>query len=445
MLVKKVRLGRDVQGLAYHPAMEVYAMATSDKLPFQVYDENDEPVAKDMPGYIPSSDRSVLELVSPVTWETVDGYDFDDCELITAIKCVSLETMTTVTGRKDYIAVSTGIGQGEDVATRGATYVFDIVEVVPEPGNPQTNHKLKLLTREEVKGAVTTICEVNGYLLSTIGQKIVIRALEDEDRLVGVAFIDYETYVTSARALKGMLLFGDAYKCVWFVGYQEEPYKLTLFGKENQHMEVSTAHFVVDDKALGFAVADVDKNIHVFQYAPYNPQSMGGKKLIRRADFHVGSAVTAMVLLPAKKLEREGDEEGEEYEPTRFMSLTGTLDGSIGMITPVSERSYKRLQLLSNQLNNGLQHPAGLNPRAFRLIKMPTHADVARLGGVGSSGTAAGLTANAAKGVLDGDLIWKFAHSLSVGRQREITKTISSSVGRILDDLLEIEVSYGML
>jgi cleavage and polyadenylation specificity factor subunit 1 len=41
--------------------------------------------------------------------------------------------------------------------------------------------------------------------------------------------------------------------------------------------------------------------------------------------------------------------------------------------------------------------------------------------------------------MLDGDLVWQFA-GLSVSQQRELAKGIGSSVERIMDDLLEVEV-----
>lgn len=39
------------------------------------------------------------------------------------------------------------------------------------------------------------------------------------------------------------------------------------------------------------------------------------------------------------------------------------------MVSPITEKTYKRLLLLYGQLVNGVQHVAGLNPRAFRLVK----------------------------------------------------------------------------
>jgi cleavage and polyadenylation specificity factor subunit 1 len=46
------------------------------------------------------------------------------------------------------------------------------MEVVPEPGRPQTNHKLKLRCREEVKGVVSVVDGIRGHLLTAIGRQV---------------------------------------------------------------------------------------------------------------------------------------------------------------------------------------------------------------------------------------------------------------------------------
>jgi cleavage and polyadenylation specificity factor subunit 1 len=40
--------------------------------------------------------------------------------------------------------------------------------------------------------------------------------------------------------------------------------------------------------------------------------------------------------------------------------------GAVGLITPLSESSYRRLSALQMQLWNALDHACGLNPRAYR-------------------------------------------------------------------------------
>ncbi len=91
---------------------------------------------------------------------------------------------------------------------------------MPEPDNPQTDHKLKLLYSEEVKGAVTALAALSGYLLTCVGTKVVVRSFEDNETLTGIAFIDVQIYVTSVKIVKNTIMLADAYKSVWFVGFQ---------------------------------------------------------------------------------------------------------------------------------------------------------------------------------------------------------------------------------
>lgn len=45
---------------------------------------------------------------------------------------------------------------------------------------------------------------------------------------------------------------------------------------------------------------------------------------------------------------------------------TATLDGGVGLLLPMQEKTYRRLLMLQNALNSLLPHHAGLNPKAFR-------------------------------------------------------------------------------
>lgn len=49
---------------------------------------------------------------------------------------------------------------------------------------------------------------------------------------------------------------------------QEEPYKMTLFGKDPEYMEVVAADFLPEGSKLYILVADSDCNLHVLQYDP---------------------------------------------------------------------------------------------------------------------------------------------------------------------------------
>lgn len=48
---------------------------------------------------------------------------------------------------------------------------------------------------------------------------------------------------------------------------------------------------------------------------------------------------------------------------------TATLDGGVGLLLPMQEKTYRRLLMLQNALNTMLPHHAGLNPKAFRFAR----------------------------------------------------------------------------
>ncbi|CAO3589394.1 unnamed protein product [Absidia cylindrospora] len=449
-LIEKVLLGQTVHKIKYHPAMRVYGVLVSTAMVAKVVgpDPNDDDESSTTtttaaaanddgssstkssvtgmdnkkddrePGaFLPKVDRFSLLLISPVTWETVDRVDFDEFEQGLSLECVLLESKQTSSGRKHFMAVGTGVMRGEDSPMKGSIYVYEIIEVVPELDNPQTNHKFKFLCKEDVKGAVTAMCDVSGHLAACIGSKMIIWSFEDNESLVGVAFIDVQIYVTCMSSIKNFILLGDAQKSIWFLGFQIEPAKLILLGKDYQSFEVGSVNYIIDDKSLYLMVGDTDDNLNIYQYAPFNLQSISGQKLMRRGDFHVGCQVRTMVRLP--QITHDNDE-GFQYSRRQFC-LCGSFTGSISVVSPIPEKTFKRLGTLYGQLANSIQHVAGLNPRAYRLIK----------------GSKQRMASNRTKAVLDGDLINAFA-GLAVDRQKEVTKQIGTTVPRIMEDIVEI-------
>jgi cleavage and polyadenylation specificity factor subunit 1 len=140
------------------------------------------------------------------------------------MKQVDLQISEESKRRRPFLAVGTAVLRGEDAGLRGTLYVFDISQVVPQPGRPETNRKLRLAWSEEVRGAVTVVNELRGYLLSSQGQKIMVRSYGEEDKeFLPVAFYDLSMVVTTAQCIRDFVLFGDIMHSICFIGFQVLP------------------------------------------------------------------------------------------------------------------------------------------------------------------------------------------------------------------------------
>ena len=125
-----------------------------------------------------------------------------------------------------------------------------------------------------------------------------------------------------------------------------------------------------------------------------------------------------MTLLPrtavsSEKMIFSPDEMDVDMDIPQHQILIASQNGSLGLVTPVSEESYRRLSALQSQLTNTLEHACGLNPRAFRAVE--------------SDGTAG-------RGMIDGTLLGQW---LDLGKQRqtEIAGRIGASEWEIKADL----------
>lgn len=340
--------------------------------------------------FLPRVEQGTIKLLDRETWSIIDEYDspsflylrisrfpisfifmfrrypLDPYEIVTCVKSLSLETSEHTHSRADLIAVGTAFLHGSDLPSAGRVYVFAIIPCVPDPDFPQTSRRLKLIAREDTKGAVTALSPIGaqGFLLTAQGQKCIVRGLKEDNTLLPVAFIDMHCYTTVAKELgppaTGLCLLGDAIKGISLVGYYEEPYQLRLFGKSNPHIEVLAADFLPDAKALYLVVADADSNVHVLQFDPENPKSLSGQRLLHLTSFHTGYFATSVTLLPPVS----GSDAGAQMQ-NRSLLLTSTT-GSLGLVKTLDPMTHRTLAALQSHLQTTLPHPLGLNPRAYR-------------------------------------------------------------------------------
>ncbi len=141
-----------------------------------------------------------------------------------SLTSANLESSEKTRERRAYVCAGTATVLGEDQATRGNIYVLDVREVVAEPDDAEKSYRFREAACEDVKGAVSQLAGIGprGFLLVAQGQKCMVRGLIEQDKLLPVAFLDTQCYVTAARVLEGeagMAVLGDVAKGVWFIGY----------------------------------------------------------------------------------------------------------------------------------------------------------------------------------------------------------------------------------
>ncbi|KAL2828869.1 CPSF A subunit region-domain-containing protein [Aspergillus pseudoustus] len=424
--LKRVPIGEQIDQLAYSSASGTYLLGTCTRSEFKLPDDDElhPEWRNEVISFVPEVDRSSLKVVSPKTWSVIDSHSLDPAEHILAMKTMSLEVSENTHERRDMVVVGTAITRGEDIPSRGCIYVFEVIKVVPDPEYPETDRKLKLIGKEPVKGAVTALSEIGGqgFLIAAQGQKCLVRGLKEDGSLLPVAFMDMQCYVSVAKELAGtgMCILGDAMKGIWFAGYSEEPYKMSLFAKDLEYLEVVAADFLPDGNKLFVIVADSECNLYILQYDPEDPNSSNGDKLLNRSKFHTGNSISTVTLLPRTLVSSERAVAGSSPDEMDIDStsplhqvLVTSHNGSIGLVTCVPEESYRRLSALQSQLTNTLEHPCSLNPRAHRAVESD---------------------ASAGRGMLDGNLLFQYL-DMSKQRKAEIAGRVGAKEWEIKTDL----------
>ncbi|KAF9822498.1 hypothetical protein SFRURICE_006581 [Spodoptera frugiperda] len=419
--VRKVPLRVTPHFVTFHLESKTYCLVASTSAPTQSYykfNGEDKEKSSDNKGDrfpYPHQDKFFVTLFSPVSWEIIPNtrIELDDWEHVTCLKNVSLSYEGTRSGLRGYIAIGTNYNYSEDITSRGRIIIYDIIDVVPEPGQPLTKNRFKELYAKEQKGPVTALTQVLGYLISAVGQKIYIWQLKDND-LVGVAFIDTQIYVHKMLSVKNLVLVADVYKSISLLRYQAQHRTLSLVSRDLRSAQIYDMEFMVDNTTLGFLVSEAEGNLALFMYQPQARESYGGQRLIRKSDYHLGQQVNAMFRINARP--------DANSSHRRHVTMFTTLDGGVGYVLPITEKMYRRLLMLQNVMNNYCCHVAGLNPRAYRTYKSSRRS----VGG------------GPARGMLDGDLVAQYS-TMPNAEKLDIAKKIGTKVEEIMSDLYEID------
>ncbi|XP_035792501.1 cleavage and polyadenylation specificity factor subunit 1-like [Anopheles albimanus] len=425
--VRKIPLRSSPKQIVYHRENRVYCVVMdAEEICNKYYRFNgeDKELTEENKGerfLYPMGHQFSVVLVNPAAWEIVPdtAIALEEWEHVVSLKNVSLAYEGARSGLKEYIAVGTNFNYSEDITSRGRLLLYDIIEVVPEPGKPLTKHKFKEVIVKDQKGPVSAISHVCGFLVGAVGQKVYLWQMKDDD-LVGVAFIDTNIFVHQMVSIKSLILVADVYKSVSLLRFQDEFRTLSLVSRDYHPLNVYQVEYVVDNTNLGFLVADDQANLITYMYQPESRESFGGQRLLRKGDYHLGQRVNAMFRVQCDFHESDVMRRALNYD-NKHTTFFATLDGGFGFVLPLPEKTYRRLFMLQNVLLTHSPHTCGLNPKAYRTIKQ-----------------SRALPINPSRCVVDGDLVWSFLE-LPANEKQEVAKKIGTRIEEICADLMEIE------
>lgn len=408
--LKRISFNETIKDLTFHETSNTFVLSTYKEIPYNCVDEENLPIVgtmEDKPGAL--SYKGSIKLISPMTWTVIDEIELQDNEVGMRVDSMILDVKSSTRNfktQREFLVIGTGQYRIEDLEANGAFKLYEIIDIIPEPGRPETNHKFKEFYKEEVKGAITSISEISGRFLVSQGQKVIVRDLQD-DGVVPVAFYDCSVYVSESKSYGNFVLLGDTLKSVWLVGFDAEPFRMIMMGKDLKPLDVNCADFIVKDEEVYILVGDANNVIHLLKYDPEDPNSINGQRLIEKASFKMNGSISSFKQLPKNDFTTS--------------CIGSTIEGSIFTVFPINESSYRRMYILQQQLTDKEYHYCGLNPR------------LNRFGGLK-------FTSNEGnnKPILDYEVIKMFA-KLNDDRKRNFTSKISKDSLEIWKDLFDFE------
>lgn len=419
--MRRIHVGETVKSIAYHETSHTCVVSSFKEIPYDSLDEEGNLLV----GTKKNKMQSLLykgqaQLFSPVTWTAIDKFELQDNEVGLQVKTMILDVGSSnkrFKNQKEFVLIGTGRFRVEDLASYGSFKLFEIIDIIPEPGKPETNHKFKEFTTEETRGAVTTVCDVSGRFLVAQGQKIIVRDIKDNSA-VPVAFFDLSVYVSESKSFGNLVLFGDTLKSITLVGFDAEPFRMIFLGKDLNGFDVSCADFLFKDEEIYVVVADDDKVVRILQYNPEDPISNNGSKLLLRSSFSTNYSATCMKSVP----KHEQFLQWSDPAVAPFQAIASTAEGAMYVVFPINEATYRRMYIMQQQISDKEFHHCGMNPKLNRSA------------GAEEKGN------EKFRPVLDCELIKRFA-KLNQDRQSAIAQKLSVKNGAVdaWKDLIEIE------
>ncbi|EFC40480.1 CPSF A subunit [Naegleria gruberi] len=395
----------------------------------------------------PAEQKHTVKLFSGHNWQEMDKFEFDLHESAVAAKVVYLSKEEynddtdisfeePLNSRKQdlvsVVAVGTAYVQSERELCRGRLLLFDLDPILGR----ENEYKLNLISSTSVKGPITTLEQVDRYIICSVGNRIYTYYFDwEEKRMHITSFYDTQFYTASLNTVRNFIMFGDIYKSVSFLRWKEKGHRLILLAKDNRPLQVVSSEFLVNNDLLGLAVIDTSKNLQIFSYLPQHQESNDGRNLVPVCDFHIGTLINSLIRMKVRELpddntirlgnvnekpKQSGKKDITKTNPNHQFILFGSVDGAIGYVAPINEVTHRRLFALQLKMYTQLEQAAGLHPKSFRLYKPLERTEY-----------------NYKKNIIDGQLIWNYANINTI-LQRDLARQIGTNSDNILRSIQEL-------
>ena len=463
---QKIAIKSTPHRICLYPEAQLFALCASRTVPssskpYLPEEEGGEPqasycyaLAATAAAARPTAPLHELRLISPGTWATLWQYSLQPGEFALTVDAVYLRDATTG-ATMPLLAVGAGFAAGEDYPCSGRVLLFEVKK------NDANKFVAEMIYAREFKGPVTGVATMEGHLLISTGHRLETCTLMSSSttsgdgqvtrtryKMMRSSFYDGPSLVTSLCVVKSFALLGDAHFGVHFVRYKEEGRQLAMLGKDFGRASVQAAQFLIAGSSLHIVMADASGSLRTYTYAPGDPSSWKGQKLVPWGVLFIGERVGTLVRLKMPQ------PEASDTTP-RQAAVYGTDSGGLGAVMPLAigdhimphraqEQSQQQqgegqppqqpakqsvggaLKALQKELITGVVHTAGLNPAAFRRrhAKVPLAMEGGCLYGM------APLTLGA-QGVLDGDLLMKYA-----SLPRPVQSRLAGRAGVVREEVL---------
>ncbi|XP_038067172.1 DNA damage-binding protein 1-like [Patiria miniata] len=230
-------------------------------------------------------------------------------------------------------------------------YIIGTAMVYPEEAEPKkgrivvfqySDGKLQEVTEKEIKGAAYSILEFNGKLLTSINS--VVRLFEwTPEKELRVECSHYNNILALHLKTKGdFVLVGDLMRSITLLAYKPMEGCLEEIARDYNPNWMSAVEILDDDTFLG---AENSFNLFTCQKDSAATTDEERQHLQEVGLFHLGEFVNVF---------RHGSlvmqNIGESTIPTHGSVLFGTVNGTVGLVTQLSEEFYNFLLVVQSKL-----------------------------------------------------------------------------------------------